>query len=72
MKGPWYPLCVCLVWKAVQGSCWEAAGGVDSTIERGAPLCCITQPLGQSFLDPRSRYPIVPKTELKRIRMAFA
>lgn len=55
-----------------QGSSWEAAGGVDSTTERGTPLCCITQPLGHSFLDPRSRFLIVPKTELKRVRMAFA
>lgn len=47
---------------AAQGSSWEAAGGVDGTTGRGAPLCCITQPLGRSFLDPRSRFPIVPKT----------
>lgn len=72
MKGPWYPLRVCLVWEAAQGSRWEAADGVDSTIGRGTSLCCITQPLGHSFLDPRSRYPIVPKTGLKRVRMAFA
>lgn len=72
MKGPRYPPRVCLVWEAAQGSSWEAAGGVDSTTERGAPLCCIIQPLGHSFLHPRSRFPIVPKTKLKRVQMAFA